>query len=95
MQASVQPPTQWTINTSQRLTSDPLLNSLVLLTQHFGDPCSAEALTAGLPVTASHLTPELLPQTASRAGLSTKLVRKGLNELPSMLLPCIMMFKDK
>ena len=95
MQSSVQPPTQWTINASQRLTSDPLLDSLVLLTEHFGDPCSAEALTAGLPVTANYLTPELLPQAASRAGLSAKLVRKGLNELPSMLLPCILMLKDK
>lgn len=95
MQSSVQPSSQWTINASQRLTSDPLLDSLVLLTEHFGDPCSAEALTAGLPVTASYLTPELLPQAASRAGLSAKLVRKGLNELPSMLLPCILMLKDK
>ena len=95
MQSSVQPPSQWTISASQRLTSDPLLDSLVLLTEHFGDPCSAEALTAGLPVTASYLTPELLPQAASRAGLSAKLVRKGLNELPSMLLPCILMLKDK
>jgi ATP-binding cassette subfamily C protein LapB len=95
VQSSVQPPSQWTISASQRLTSDPLLDSLVLLTEHFGDPCSAEALTAGLPVTASYLTPELLPQAASRAGLSAKLVRKGLNELPSMLLPCILMLKDK
>jgi ATP-binding cassette subfamily C protein LapB len=95
VQSSAQPSSQWTINASQRLTSDPLLDSLVLLTEHFGDPCSAEALTAGLPVTASYLTPELLPQAASRAGLSAKLVRKGLNELPSMLLPCILMLKDK
>ena len=95
MQAAVKPSPQWTINASQRLTSDPLLDSLVLLTEHFGDPCSAEALTAGLPVTGIHLTPELLPQAASRAGLSAKLVRKGLNELPAMLLPCILMLKDK
>ncbi|MFT4746064.1 MAG: ATP-binding cassette subfamily C protein LapB [Congregibacter sp.] len=95
MQSSVQPPSQWTISASQRLTSDPLLDCLVLLTEYFGDPCSAEALTAGLPVTASYLTPELLPQAASRAGLSAKLVRKGLNELPSMLLPCVLMLKDK
>jgi len=95
VQAAVKPSPQWTINASQRLTSDPLLDSLVLLTEHFGDPCSAEALTAGLPVTGIHLTPELLPQAASRAGLSAKLVRKGLNELPAMLLPCILMLKDK
>lgn len=95
MQSSVTPSPQWTVSASQRLTSDPLLDSLVLLTEHFANPCSAEALTAGLPVTASQLTPELLPQAASRAGLSAKLVRKGLNELPSMLLPCILMLKDK
>jgi ATP-binding cassette subfamily C protein LapB len=95
VQSSVQASNQWTINASQRLNSDPLLDSLVLLTEHFGNPCSADALTAGLPIASSQLTPELLPQAASRAGLSAKLVRKGLNELPAMLLPCILMLKDK
>lgn len=95
MQSTVQQSTQWTINASQKLSSDPLLDSLVLITEHYGNPCSAEALSAGLPLTGANLTPELLPQAASRAGLSAKLVRKGLNELPSMLLPCILMLKDK
>jgi len=95
VQSSAQPLSQWTINASQRINTDPLLDSLVLLTEHFGNPCSAEALIAGLPVTTSKMTPELLSQAASRAGLSAKLVRKGLNELPAMLLPCILMLKDK
>ncbi|MGJ8680126.1 type I secretion system permease/ATPase [Paraglaciecola sp.] len=96
MQSSDNPSSpQWLINASQRLTSDPLLDCLVLLTEHFGDPCSSEALTAGLPSTANYLSPELFPQAASRAGLSAKLVRKGLNELPKMLLPCILMLKDQ
>ena len=95
MQSTVQPSSEWSINASQKLSSDPLLDSLVLLTEHFGNPCSADALSAGLPLTETTLTPELLPQAASRAGLSAKLVRKGLNELPSMLLPCILMLKDK
>lgn len=95
MQSTAQPSSEWTINASQKLSSDSLLDSLVLLTEHFGNPCSADALSAGLPLTSANLTPELLPQAASRAGLSAKLVRKGLNELPSMLLPCILMLKDK
>jgi ATP-binding cassette subfamily C protein LapB len=95
VQSTVQQSTQWTINASQKLSSDPLLDSLVLITEHYGNPCSPEALAAGLPLTGANLTPELLPQAASRAGLSAKLVRKGLNELPSMLLPCILMLKDK
>jgi len=95
VQSTVKSSAEWSINASQKLGSDPLLDSLVLLTEHFGNPCSAEALSAGLPLTGINLTPELLPQAASRAGLSAKLVRKGLNELPSMLLPCILMLKDK
>lgn len=95
MQSAVQPSTQWKINASQKLSFDPLLDCLVVLTEHFGNPCSADALSAGLPLTSANLTPELLPQAASRAGLSAKLVRKGLNEIPSMLLPCILMLKDK
>lgn len=95
MQSTVSPSNQWKIHASQKLGVDPLLDSLVLLTEHFGNPCSADALSAGLPLTSTNLTPELLPQAASRAGLSAKLVRKGLNELPSMLLPCILMLKNK
>tara|TARA_R110000787_G_scaffold258997_1_gene364218 strand:+ start:1318 stop:3492 length:2175 start_codon:yes stop_codon:yes gene_type:complete len=95
VQSTVSPSSQWKIHASQKLSADPLLDSLVLLTEHFGNPCSADALSAGLPLTSTNLTPELLPQAASRAGLSAKLVRKGLNELPSMLLPCILMLKNK
>jgi len=86
---------QWTLNASQRIGEDPLLDCLVLLTEHFGSPCSAEALAAGLPLTSSVLSPELLPQAAMRAGLSAKLSRKSLDNIPQMLLPCILMLKDQ
>ncbi|MEW6999648.1 type I secretion system permease/ATPase [Colwelliaceae bacterium BS250] len=91
--SSVQP--QWTLNVSQRISEDPLLDCLVLLSEHFGSPCSAEALAAGLPLTSSVLSPELLPQAAMRAGLSAKLSRKSLDNIPKMLLPCILMLKDQ
>jgi len=86
---------QWTINTAQRTSEDPLLDCLVLLSEYFGNPCSAEALVAGLPLTQSVLTPELLPQAAMRAGLSAKLSRKSLDNVPKMLLPCVLMLKDQ
>jgi ATP-binding cassette subfamily C protein LapB len=85
----------WSINASQKIANDPLLDCLVLLSEHFGNPCSAEALSAGLPLTNIILTPELLPQAASRAGLSAKLNRKDLAQLPTMLLPCVLLLKDK
>lgn len=86
---------QWKINATQKVIDDPLLDCLVVLSEYFGNPCSAEALIAGLPLNNIHLTPELLPQAASRAGLTAKLNRKSLDQLPDMLLPCILMLKDK
>ncbi|WP_434939269.1 type I secretion system permease/ATPase [Shewanella sp. HL-SH8] len=86
---------QWTISASQRVTVDPLLDCLVLLTEHFGSPCSSESLAAGLPLTGAVLTPDLLPQAAGRAGLSAKLSRKDLNQITPILLPCILLLKDK
>ncbi|WP_351011858.1 type I secretion system permease/ATPase [Shewanella sp. S1-58-MNA-CIBAN-0166] len=86
---------QWSISASQRVTVDPLLDSLVLLTEHFGSPCSSESLAAGLPLTSAGLSPELLPQAAARAGLSAKLSRKDLTQISPILLPCILMLKNK
>jgi len=88
-------PAQWEINASTRIGHDPLLDCLVLLSEHFSTPCSAESLAAGLPLTDQYLSPELLPQAASRAGLSAKLDRRSLSSLPDMLLPCILMLKNK
>ncbi|QYJ82744.1 MULTISPECIES: type I secretion system permease/ATPase [Shewanella] len=96
MQASASPKTeQWTVSASQRVTVDPLLDSLVLLTEYFGSPCSSESLAAGLPLSGSILTPELVPQAAGRAGLAAKLTRKGLDQISPILLPCILLLKDK
>ncbi|MGE6650492.1 type I secretion system permease/ATPase [Shewanella colwelliana] len=96
MQASASPKTeQWTVSASQRVTVDPLLDSLVLLTEYFGSPCSSESLAAGLPLSGSVLTPELLPQAAGRAGLAAKLTRKGLDQVSPIFLPCILLLKDK
>jgi len=96
VQASASPKTeQWTVSASQRVTVDPLLDSLVLLTEYFGSPCSSESLAAGLPLSGSILTPELVPQAAGRAGLAAKLTRKGLDQISPILLPCILLLKDK
>ena len=72
MQSHGKTQAQWAISPSQRVNSDPLLDCLVILTEYFGTPCSAEALSAGLPITEAVLPPELLPQAASRAGLTAK-----------------------
>lgn len=86
---------QWTIAASTRVTVDPLLDSLVLLTEYFGSPCSSESLAAGLPLSGAILTPDLVPQAAARAGLNARLTRKGLDQISPIMMPCILLLKDK
>jgi ATP-binding cassette subfamily C protein LapB len=95
MTASAEKEKQWSIPAGQCFGEDPLLNCLVLLSEHFGSPCSADALVAGLPFTSSYLSPELLPQAAARAELTAKLSCKNINSIPKMLLPCILLLKDQ
>jgi ATP-binding cassette subfamily C protein LapB len=79
--------------------SDPLLDCLVILTKLHHEPYSAEALTAGLPVEEGAATPELFSlehsksnfsRAAKRAGFTSKLVKRELEEIPQMVLPCIL-----
>jgi len=86
---------QWTISASQRVSVDPLLDCLVLLTEYYGSPCSSESLAAGLPLSGNILTPDLVPQAANRAGLAAKLTSKGLNQISAIFLPCILLLKDQ
>ncbi|QUN06196.1 type I secretion system permease/ATPase [Shewanella yunxiaonensis] len=86
---------QWTIPASIRVTVDPLLDCLVLMTEYYGSPCSIESLVAGLPLSTAELPPELLPQAAARAGLAAKLSRKGLDQVSAIQLPCILLLRDK
>jgi ATP-binding cassette subfamily C protein LapB len=95
MTSSAEKEKQWSIHAGQYFGEDPLLNCLVLLSEHFGSPCSADALVAGLPFTSSYLSPELLPQAAARAELTAKLSCKNINSIPKMLLPCILLLKDQ
>ncbi|ELV7518559.1 type I secretion system permease/ATPase, partial [Photobacterium damselae] len=82
---------QWTIPASEKTTEDPLLDCLVLLSEHYGNPCSGEALLVGLPLNNAQLTPELFSQAASRIGLVAKLLRKPLETLSPLVLPCILL----
>lgn len=88
-------PQQWRISASTQAVDDPLLDCLVLLTEHYGSPCSGDALTAGLPMSDALLTPDLFPQAAARAGLTAKLSRRQLKAIPKLLLPCILLLTDK
>jgi ATP-binding cassette subfamily C protein LapB len=88
---------------SKSTRTDPLLDCLVIFTKLHHDPYSAEALTEGLPVEDGAATPELFSlehsksnfsRAAKRAGLTSKLVQRDLDDIPSMVLPCILVLHD-
>lgn len=74
---------------------DSLLACLVIITQLKQCPYSAEALQAGLPLENNCLTPALFPRAAERAGLHTRLVNKPLTEISPLILPVVLLLKDK
>jgi ATP-binding cassette subfamily C protein LapB len=76
------------------MRQDALLDALVVVARLHGRPASAETLRAGLPLVEHRLTVELFPRAAHRAGLSAKLVRRRLDELPALLLPAVLLLED-
>jgi ATP-binding cassette, subfamily C, bacterial LapB len=74
---------------------DPLLDALVILTQLHGNPFTAAALSAGLPLVDNRLTPSLLPRAATRAGLTARIVRKPATDIAPGLLPAILLLHDR
>ena len=73
------------------LHHDPLLACLVELTRLYGRPSTRAALSAGLPLEGGCLTPSLFARAALRAGLSSRIVRRALDEIDSVLLPVILL----
>jgi ATP-binding cassette, subfamily C, bacterial LapB len=76
------------------LHHDPLLDCLVELTRIHGRASTRAALSAGLPIPKQGLTPSLFARAASRAGFSSKVVRRTLDKIDPALLPAILLLKD-
>ncbi|MCX7164211.1 MAG: type I secretion system permease/ATPase [Rhodocyclales bacterium] len=76
------------------LPDDPLTGCLVILTRLFHHPFSAQTLTAGLPLQDSKLSPDLFPRAASRAGLSSRVVRRKLDDISLLTLPAVLLLAN-
>lgn len=74
---------------------DPLLACLVEITKLQGNPCSAQHLSAGLPLVNHRLTPDLLGRAAYRGNCTSKVVRRSLQALPAAVLPAILFLKEE
>ncbi|AGN11386.1 3-hydroxybutyrate dehydrogenase [Simiduia agarivorans SA1 = DSM 21679] len=73
---------------------DPLLSCLMMLAQREHRHCSPTSLIAGLPLVDNHLTPELFVRAASRVGLSAKVVRRQLEDIPGLVLPVVLLMEN-
>ena len=82
---------------------DELLQCLVIFTKLYNNPYSADALTIGLPVKDGEeielfslkSSKSLFSRAASRAGFASTLVRKDLDQISPLVLPCILMLRGK
>jgi ATP-binding cassette, subfamily C, bacterial LapB len=86
----------WQIGTKTAAgADDPLLASLVLLGELLERPTSAERLVGGLPLEDGRLTPALALRAATRAGLAARLVRRPLDRISDLTLPCILLLEGR
>ena len=75
--------------------ADPLLGALVLLTKHYGRPHSVNSLRSGLPLQDKRLTPALFVRAAARAGLSARVNKRDLQDIPDMVLPAVLLLNGR
>ncbi|MDN3639304.1 type I secretion system permease/ATPase [Simiduia curdlanivorans] len=73
---------------------DPLLECLLSLAKREHRQCSATSLVAGLPLVDNRLSPDLFVRAAKRAGLSAKVAKRTLAEIPSLVLPVVLLLED-
>lgn len=76
------------------LHHDPLLDCLVEVSRLHGRPSTRAALMAGLPLEKGGLSPTLFGRAASRAGLASRVVRRGLDKINSALMPVVLLLKE-
>jgi ATP-binding cassette, subfamily C, bacterial LapB len=84
---------EWEAEESHRSFDDPLLGCLTILTKILHKPQSPDSLTAGLPLVDNRLTPKLFSRAAERAGLASRIVKRPLRKISSLVLPAVLILK--
>lgn len=85
----------WQMKIGSVSIDDPLLGCLVILTKMEHRPFSKDSLIAGLPLVDNKLTPELFIRAAKRADLSAQIVERKLGDISSLVLPVVLLLKDR
>lgn len=79
---------------NSRRQHDPLLECLLLLAKREHRQCSPTSLVAGLPLVDNCLSPDLFIRAAKRAGFSAKVAKRQLAEIPSLVLPVVLLLEN-
>ena len=74
--------------------ADSLADAVLFLAAHHGRALSREALLAGLPIVDDRLSVALFTRAAQRAGLEVEPVKRPLWDIPSLVLPAVLIMRD-
>lgn len=85
----------WKVTPSVNSAEDMLLNCLQIMCKLLDRPQSREALAAGLPIADQGMSPALFIRSAQRAGIAARLMVRGLDKINPMLLPCVLLLRDR
>ena len=86
---------EWRIRRPDRAQLDPLVSSLETVAYLLDRPTSADALKAGLPLEDGLLSPHLCERAASRAGLSSRLLRREIDDIDAHDMPCVLLLEQR
>lgn len=71
-----------------------LLDCLISLGKFHNRELSRESLVAGLPLDQGKLTPSVFPRAAKRAGFSTRIAKRSLQQINQALLPAVLLLHN-
>jgi len=87
-------PDNWPLQADRMAITHPLADVLLILAGHYGRRTSIAALTGGLPIPPSGMTPLLFVRAAERADLNATLAERSLESLAiAPNLPCVLVLE--
>ena len=75
-------------------TGDPLLHCLSYLCGHYSRPRSETVLLQGLPLVDGNIGIELFQRAAKRQGLTAKVLKRPVADIPEEVFPVILILKE-
>lgn len=89
------PPQSTSTASATAADRDELLQCLLILARSHGEALTADGAVAGLPLEGGRLTPSLFERAAARAGLSSRIVSRSLQQLQPALLPAVLLLQNE